>query len=285
MTEARYAACGGKRAWDRYNMFHKMHSASGLVVFQTDQVAVATPNFSSYQRRVYPELGVSIVATNGNNAVDAINTWTFQTAGGELIPKTQLNHRGMQLLFVQNHTGAAVRIDWDSYKATAGMPPHLWPTFGVSHHSQSPYPVGAPVLRDEPWPLWRSRAVGAYITECASHLRALCVLAGREERGRVELFVGHRDPRGKVSPDMHVHHMPPVSETCEAVMAHGLSRPMDLSLPLSLRVSVIAGVRACWDGAPIPYARINSALEHVYVKDKNGASINFNDIHAKGETQ
>jgi len=121
----------GNRRWDAYKAFHQ--TKGEFTLFENGECMLTRAQFRPHQRRMYPELGVQIVATNDDNLpqlyMDEARTQPVKKAWLNASSDLRFLDKRQQFLVVDYEQGVAIRIGRGSYGRRSSplqhVPDHL----------------------------------------------------------------------------------------------------------------------------------------------------------------
>lgn len=142
-----------KMEWDAWNAFHIVLEYRAFVQFDTGELVVCRNSWHPNNRHIYKALHLQIVATGDEDCPQL-----FVPGQDKPIPKSHLNHQGMQTLLLDFDHKRAVALDSYLTQESAPLVPDRF-TNSNSRYVTAWYagpkavPVGTPVIRHYPQPL------------------------------------------------------------------------------------------------------------------------------------
>lgn len=108
--------------WDRYKAFHINYPptdySAKLTQFSTGELIVHELATKSDNRKDYPLFGLRIVGTDDDKCP------LFKTPDGEVLKRSWLNHKGQQVMLIDEDHGTAVRLEHRTF-GEGRVPVHL----------------------------------------------------------------------------------------------------------------------------------------------------------------
>jgi hypothetical protein len=153
-----------KQRWDEWSAYHVTHTHPSLVQFDTDEFVICSRRWTPYDRCRYPDLHLQIVGTHDDDCPRL-----YVPGSDKPVPKSHLNHKGMQVLLLDldHHRAVGVYpvLTQDSapavparfFKPSSARYPGYRHDISVYYPGPDAMPVGAPITQAYPQPLTMSQ--------------------------------------------------------------------------------------------------------------------------------
>ena len=140
--------------WDAWNAFHvEHHGYRKFTQFDTGELVVCSTNWRPENRLVYKELHIQIVATDDDDCPPL-----YVPGQDKPIPKSHLNHKGMQILLLDFDHKRAVGLGSYLTQDNAPLVPERFTkaqfrSVAAWYAGADSIPVGTSITRHYPQPL------------------------------------------------------------------------------------------------------------------------------------